>query len=203
MKRKKIILAAIALFAILVVGGATAYFTDTEKTTNTFTLGSVDITLTEEHWVAANAQGILPGKTLPKDPRVTNVGESSAYVFLKVQEPCYNTTKVFSYTPNSAWTVVGTAPTCSATGTIETTYAYGNSSAMTELAKDANTGDFFTDVTLVDTLDATAVTALNTQFPDGLDVVVTAYAIQKDNLGLDSDTPVAVWAKYTASTTTP
>lgn len=203
MKKKKLILAAIALFAILVVGGATAYFTDTETVTNTFTLGSVEITLTEPHWKPELAEGILPGAVLAKDPRVTNVGESPAYVFLKVEEPCYNTTKVFDYTPDTKWTVVGTQQTCSTTGTIENVYAYGTSSAMTELAKDANTGDFFTEITLKDTLESDAVTALNNKFPDGLDVVITAYAIQKDNLGLDSDTPAAVWAKFTPATPTP
>lgn len=196
MKRKKIILAAIALFAILVVGGATAYLTDTETATNTFTLGSVDIELNERNWDSEEAKGILPGKQINKDPSVKNIGESSAYVFLKVQEPCYNTTKVFDYTLEDGWVAVGTAPTCTTTGTIETIYAYGSASAMTELAKATETAPLFTDVTLKSTLDSTAVTALNTQFSNKLDVVVTAYAIQKDNLGLDSDTPSAVWAKF-------
>ena len=115
---------------------------------------------------------------------------------MKVQEPCYNTTKVFDYTLEDGWVAVGTAPTCTTTGTIETIYAYGSASAMTELAKATETAPLFTDVTLKSTLDSTAVTALNTQFSNKLDVVVTAYAIQKDNLGLDSDTPSAVWAKF-------
>ena len=47
--KKKITLVAtsVLLVAALVIGGTLAYFTDTEEATNTFTVGNVDITLTE------------------------------------------------------------------------------------------------------------------------------------------------------------
>lgn len=50
MKKKSILVAAIAvmLVAALVVGGTLAYFTDTDKATNTFTVGNVSIDLIEQ-----------------------------------------------------------------------------------------------------------------------------------------------------------
>lgn len=50
MKKKTILVAAIAvmLVAALVVGGTLAYFTDTDKADNTFTMGNVKIALNEQ-----------------------------------------------------------------------------------------------------------------------------------------------------------
>ena len=47
--KKKIVSIALAaaLAATAIVGSSLAYFTDTEKKTNTFTVGNVNITLTE------------------------------------------------------------------------------------------------------------------------------------------------------------
>ena len=50
MKRRKIIIASVVLLLVFVVGRTVAYFTDTESVTNTFTIGNVDITLTEPNW---------------------------------------------------------------------------------------------------------------------------------------------------------
>lgn len=57
MKKKSILVAAIAvmLVAALVVGGTLAYFTDTDKKTNTFTVGNVDIELLESQYHRVNA----------------------------------------------------------------------------------------------------------------------------------------------------
>ena len=52
MKKNKTFLAAIVLLLLFVVGGAVAYFTDTDSKTNTFTIGSVDIDLIETGWDA-------------------------------------------------------------------------------------------------------------------------------------------------------
>ena len=194
MKKRKIILASIALLALFLIGGTMAYFTDTETVTNTFTLGNVDITLTEPSWVANNALGLMPGATVAKDPTITNVGASSAYVFLKVEEPCYGTSKVFNYTVNSAWSVVGTAGSCTGSGvnTIETVYAYGSTN-MTELQTSTAAPALFSNVTVNGTLDGTAVTALTS---GTIQMILTGYAIQKDNLA--STTPASVWANFSS-----
>lgn len=88
--KKKILTAALAvcMLATLVIGVSLAYFTDTESKTNTFTVGNVDITLTEPNWLgdSADAVRLIPGKTIAKNPTI-NVAEGSqtAYTFMKVQ----------------------------------------------------------------------------------------------------------------------
>ena len=60
--RKKLVAVALLLCLVLLIGGISAYFTDkTETLSNTYTIGNIEIELTEPSWVAANAQGIMPG----------------------------------------------------------------------------------------------------------------------------------------------
>lgn len=52
MKKKTLaMLLAVCLMATAVIGGSLAYFTGHRTKTNTFTVGKVDITLTEDKWV--------------------------------------------------------------------------------------------------------------------------------------------------------
>lgn len=87
--KKKILSVALAacLAAVAVVSSSLAYFTDTETKTNEFTVGNVDITLTEPNWDAdLNNKDLIPGKTIPKDPTITVDADSeTAYTFMKVQ----------------------------------------------------------------------------------------------------------------------
>ena len=87
--KKKILSVALAasLAAVAVVISSLAYFTDTETKTNEFTVGNVDITLTEEKWDAdLNNKDLIPGKTIPKDPTITVDADSeTAYTFMKVE----------------------------------------------------------------------------------------------------------------------
>lgn len=86
MKKKTILVAAIAvmLVAALVVGGTLAYFTDTDKATNTFTTGKVDITLNEK-FDKDNAK-LLPGSqkqnAIQKEVTISvEEGSEDAYVW--------------------------------------------------------------------------------------------------------------------------
>lgn len=85
MKKKIIALClVIALAATAVIGGTLAYFTDTtEAKVNEFTVGNVNIDLTEPSW--KDDATLMPGVSYAKDPTIT-VGEKSqdAYVFLKL-----------------------------------------------------------------------------------------------------------------------
>ncbi len=88
MKKKTILVAAIAvmLVAALVVGGTLAYFTDKSgPKENTFTVGKVGITLTEDKWDAQADHTLVPGKFYDKNPTITVDAKSQdAYVFLKL-----------------------------------------------------------------------------------------------------------------------
>ena len=80
MKKKILaIVLCVAMLAIAVVGGTLAYFTDNAAKTNTFTMGKVDIELTEPSYEPDADTGklkVFPGQTYPKDPTITVAGDS-------------------------------------------------------------------------------------------------------------------------------
>ena len=87
--KKKItaIFLCVALVAIAVAGASLAYFTDTDAKDNTFTVGNVDITLTEPNWESSgsvDAPDVYPGEPLAKDPTVTNSGKNPCFVRISV-----------------------------------------------------------------------------------------------------------------------
>lgn len=87
MNKRKIVLLATALcmIAILAIGGTLAYFTDTtEAKVNEFTVGNVNIDLTEPAWKGDAT--LMPGVSFDKDPTITVAEKSQdAYVFLKLE----------------------------------------------------------------------------------------------------------------------
>lgn len=220
MKKKKTIIAAIVLLLVFLVGGAIAYFTDTDNATNIFTIGNVDIDLVEPNWdetdednndVPDASQDLMPGETVAKDPKINNLSTSNpAYVFAKVEVPCsktvtipgdtpttLNPTELFTYTVNSAWTELSSAAVaCTDSGTATHVYYYGTGGTLTPLAKAANastptsTPALFSEVTLLGTLISDQIPAT----PTNKNVVVTGYGIQTD--GLSSTSPANVWANF-------
>lgn len=91
MNKRRILAIAMSLciVAILAVGASLAYFTDTDKATNTFTTGKVDITLVEDF---ADNSKLLPGKNnqnnVKKIVTVKNEnGSESAYVRVHIALP--------------------------------------------------------------------------------------------------------------------
>lgn len=90
MNKKKILALCliVCLLATAVVGGTLAYFTDSDEATNTFTVGNVDIDLTEPKWEAGGkdeAVDAYPGEALAKDPTVTNNGNNPCFVRVSVE----------------------------------------------------------------------------------------------------------------------
>lgn len=89
MKKKLVTGALLAAFgAVAVTGGTLAYFTDADQKDNTFTVGNVDILLTEPNWTASGSQDapeVYPGEALKKDPTITNNGKNPCFVRVKVE----------------------------------------------------------------------------------------------------------------------
>ena len=89
MTKKKIVsLCLAAVLVVMAVAGATvAYFTDTDSKDNTFTVGNVNITLTEPSWNTNGQESddVYPGEPLAKDPTVTNDGANPCFVRIKVE----------------------------------------------------------------------------------------------------------------------
>ncbi len=213
MKKKKTVLAAVILLLMFVVGGAIAYFTDTDTKTNTFTIGSVDITLTETGWDALTdtdsdgipdaAEDMMPGESVTKDPLVNNIStKNPAYVFVKVEVPCTTAVspatpvEIFTYTVNAGWTELSTAAVaCTSGGTATHVYYYGSNGTLTALAEAADastptstTNPVFSSITLRSTLTG------NEGLSGNKNVVVTGYGIQTE--GLQSTTPADVWSNF-------
>ena len=95
-KKKLALASAIVAVAVFAAGATLAWLTDTTQTVvNTFTVGNVDIDLTETWNTDSNDDGendcwtakMIPGTTVTKDPVVTVEGGSEAcWLFVKVKK---------------------------------------------------------------------------------------------------------------------
>ena len=112
--KKKILVACLGVaLAVLTIAGTTlAYLTATTgPVTNTFTVGNIDITLTETKPDNKQAK-IIPGVDIEKDPKVTVMANSEAcWLFVEVEEdnwPMFmetdETTRKVSYSIDTGWT---------------------------------------------------------------------------------------------------
>ena len=85
--KKKGFLSVVALVLVLccAVGGTLAWLTDkTGPVTNTFTVGDIDIDLTESNALDLK---MIPGRTITKDPKVTvKAGSEACWLFVKVEK---------------------------------------------------------------------------------------------------------------------
>lgn len=184
MKKKSfvMVLALVLVFAVA-VGGVVAWLTDkTGSVVNTFTVGDINITLTESPNLDLK---MVPGNTITKDPKVTVVGGSEAcYLFVKVDvaNNTVNGKDIYSFdvrTGDGNWTKledgvyyrVVDAATAEAGASYyvlsgDTTHANGLVSINEKLTK--------ADIEAIKTANQPTLT-------------FTAYAVQKDNVGSAAD----------------
>lgn len=171
LNRKWILILSLVLSVAMATGGTLAYMQDTDSRTNTFTLGNVAIFLTEPKYDSTNDHLLYPGATVDKDPTITNVGKTAAYVWMDVALP-NAVAEYIDWTLNANWSelskVKGTDKT-----TVTLKYA-------TTLAKGESTGAAFDTITLVDTIPNAVFNALS----DEITIDVTACAIE--DLAFDS-----------------
>lgn len=116
MKKKLFIsVVAVALVACFAIGGTLAWLTaETKPVVNTFTVGDVNIDLTEE---TTGPYQVIPGKDITKDPVVTVKPDSEAcWLFVKVEEsanwPDYMAGDVrkINYAIADGWTALEDVP---------------------------------------------------------------------------------------------
>ena len=83
--RAFIALLALVLVIGCVAGGTVAWLVaKTDTVVNTFTYGNIDIALAE---TTGENYKIIPGKDIPKDPKVTvKAGSEACYLFVKVEK---------------------------------------------------------------------------------------------------------------------
>ena len=85
MKKALFIMLSAALIVCATVAGTLAWLTDkTEPVVNTFTVGDINITLTESENLDLK---MVPGQTITKDPKVTVKGGSEdCWLFVKIEK---------------------------------------------------------------------------------------------------------------------
>lgn len=102
MKKKiAISIVAVALVLCCAIGGTLAWLTDkTGPVVNTFTVGDINIDLTE----TTSNYKMVPGNTIAKDPKVTVKANSEAcYLFVKVTKSG-NFDQFLTYAMADGWT---------------------------------------------------------------------------------------------------
>lgn len=181
-KRTVALLMALMVVFGAAVGGTIAYLTSTATVTNTFTAGDVEIDLNESDTdvdgnTKENAYHLIPGTTYTKDPYITVEPDSeSSWVFVRVENGLNDAVLFDGVTldeamTNKSWTLVPG----------ETNVWYRENVAG------GTTLETFDKITVkADTDNATL--AEN----DLQKIIVTAYAVQKENLTSVAD----AWAVF-------
>ena len=84
MKKILALVACLSLVASLAIGGSIAYLTDRDSEANVFTIGNVEIDLTESFGQGAT---LIPGVNIEKKPVITNTGDNDAWVWMEFAIP--------------------------------------------------------------------------------------------------------------------
>ena len=195
MRRMLFTLALVLVVAVASVGGTIAWLkVSTASVVNTFTVGDINITLTE---TTGNDYKIIPGKEISKDPKVTVKANSEAcWLFIKIEENNW---------PNVMETIGDEASGTERVRTVNYAIAEGwlgvpgtNNVFYREVSATTTDTDFAVlkgnKVTVSQNLtkaEANAITASPT-------LTFTAYAVQKDGI---TDVATA-WAQASTANTT-
>ena len=187
MNKKKIVTVClvVALLAVCAIGGSLAYFTDTDTKDNTFTVGNVNIELTETEWVQNSIAN--PGVAVDKNPIVNNIGENEAWIRVnvtisdaaafKAAMQAHNITDlatIFAGHNEAYWERASITEDADA-DTITYSYYYKE-----KVAKNTSTQPIFTSVTIPAAFTSAEMAAIGDDFT----INVTADAIQ--TAGLDT-----------------
>ncbi len=197
-KSKALILALCAVLLVTAsVFGTMAYLTSTDKVENTFTVGSVAITLDEARVntdgslaapagrVEENSYKLLPGHEYTKDPMIhVDPTSEDCYLFVKVENGIADiekagTTTVASQMTRNGWKYVdGNVYVYVGTG--------AGANAPLEVSASANI-HVFDNITIDGSVNGDTLA----NYKDKT-ITVTAYAVQKD--GFEGKTAEAIWA---------
>ena len=215
-KKWKICVLAGVLAASTAIGGVAAYFTDTDTSVTTFTVGKIEIDLQEPTWeekedmdtngIPDEAERMEPAQTITKDPLVENTGTNDAYIFVTVETPYCNLVTVnadgsknqakdvavYSYESNTNWVLLGTAYEKDAEDNYiseKKLYAYAKEDgACIPLKPGASTNTLFDAVTMANVAEGQM---LENQT---LEQAIVAYGIQTSNLQVEGSDAKSIWA---------
>lgn len=198
-KNKALLLALCAVSLVTAsVFGTMAYLTDDDKVTNTFTVGSVAITMDEEDvdHSSQNANGrdqankykLLPGHEYTKDPTIhVDPNSEDCYLFVKVENGIKviedESSKVADQMTKNGWKPV--------TGQVNVYVYVGTETGADKphaVTKNDENIPVFDKIKIAGSTDGDMLKAF-----EGMTITVTAYAVQKDGFeNMDAD---KIWAK--------
>ena len=201
LKGLKATVLAAALVGIMTVGGISAYFTDADTVTNEFTIGKVSIDLVEPDWGGNPEENVTPLQEITKNPKVTNDGINDAFIFMTITVPYANVitanadgtrneaadTELFYYTVNTGWEELSKTKDTT-NKTVTHLYAYSAGNTMTALKKDITTVALFDKVTVANVIEDQGLECTEQ------DIVVSAYAIQTNNINGGTTKASNVWS---------
>ena len=168
-KRRVATIVSLVLITCIAIGGTIAWLTDTTNSIkNTFTVGKVDIELTEATPSENDNRELqmVPGSTVTKDPKITvDASSENCYVYVKIVEN--NTTDYLTWTIADGWTALA-----GQNGVYYREYTKSTTGATYSiLAND--------QVTFKNTITNAQMDAAETNPPT---LTFTGYAIQKANI---------------------
>lgn len=178
MKKKVLSIVAVVLVLCCAIGGTLAWLTDkTDPVVNTFTVGDINIELTESENLDLK---MVPGNTITKDPKVTvQAGSEKCWLFVKVEKSA-NFDQYLTYAPANGWELV--------TGE---TNVY---------ARKVTTADFDTAFSVLRNDQVTVKSDVTEVMMEGLNtanyptLTITAYATQLHKSATEDFTAVDAWA---------
>lgn len=165
-----------ALIVCATVAGTLAWLTDTtEPVVNTFTVGDINITLTESENLDLK---MVPGQPIEKDPKVTvKAGSEACWLFVKV-EKSGNFDSFMTFEMADGWNALS-----GHAGVYYRNVDATNADTGFDVLKDNK-------VMVLDTVTKTMLEGAKTNAPT---LTFTAYAVQKDGI---NDAATA-WGKVT------
>lgn len=191
-----ILVLAVMLIVGCTIGGTLAWLTaKTQTVTNTFTVGDINISLTETWNTDTNNDDendawqakLIPGTPYTKDPVVTvKANSEDCYLFVKFEE-INNPSTYLTYTSLLA-TTEGWTKLTGVTGVDNVWYRVVNASATDQSWSLLKDNQVTVKETIVKGNPGTGEVAMPTVQPE---LKYTAYAVQKDNI---ADAATA-WAK--------
>lgn len=198
-KNKALLLALCAVSLVTAsVLGTMAYLTDNKKVTNTFTVGSVAITMDETDVntdgtpvegenvdrVTANEYKLLPGHTYVKDPQIHVAPTSEdCYLFVKVENG------IAAIESKDAGKSVDAQMVANGWTKVEgqtNVYVKMNGNAL-QIVKGGETVNVFETLTI----DGATVDKTKLEQYKNATITVTAYAVQKD--GFEGKSAADIW----------
>lgn len=196
-RKALVVLSLMMVLAVAAVGGTVAWLTDkTDPVVNTFTVGNIDIDLTEtwnadgpdedteaDHWEGK----MIPGNQYLKDPKVTvQAGSEACYLFVKFTESDKADTYLNYTFRDDGWTKGdgNTIPAIVWYREIDAATAQAGTSFYL-LKGNTTYPNGYVEI------DADAVTKNTMTEAAAVTLTFQAYAVQKDNVS----TAAEAWAK--------